>query len=85
MPRFLAGSTFFLYAFHGLFSVLTCKTVIRLLPPTGNFICFADYLLIFTLLVSISMAAYALLHRFAPGLLSLLSGNRITPRPTTAA
>ena len=71
-PRFLAGATFFLYGFHGLFSVLTCRTVTRLLPPASNAACFADYALIFAVLFGVSMLAYAAVRRMAPRLLPLL-------------
>lgn len=76
IPRFLAGSTFFLYGFHGLFCVITCKSVTKMIKPINNTLCFTDYFLIFFIIFTISILAYAVLRRLSPGFMSLLTGSR---------
>lgn len=76
IPRFLAGSTFFLYGFHGLFCVITCKTVTKMIRPVNNSLCFTDYFLIFLIIFTISILVYAVLRRLSPGFMALLTGAR---------
>lgn len=84
IPGFLSKSTFFLYGFHGLFCVITCKTVTKLIPPIDNALCFADYFLIFFIIFSISMLAYATAERLSPRLMALLTGARSYPSKVRA-
>lgn len=74
--EFLVGSSFFIYAFHGLFSNFTAKMLVRLIPPTTDLAAFTIYTLKFLILMGISVGAYLGIRRVAPRVLALLCGGR---------
>lgn len=47
-----------------------------MIRPVNNFLCFTDYFLIFLIIFTISILAYAVLRRLSPGFMTLLTGAR---------
>lgn len=76
MPEFTIKSSFFVYAFHGLFVSVINKLVTGMLPPTSNLAAFADYIAVFALLYCISGITYVTMKKLAPKPLSILTGSR---------
>lgn len=75
IPRTLASSTFFVYAFHGLFCAMVCKTVIQKIAPSDSILCVADAIIIYTIVAGISLAAYFAALRIAPRAVGVLCGT----------
>lgn len=77
-PPLLVNSTFFVYAFHGLFVTIANKSVLMLTAPfiSGIFEAFATYLASFIILYGGSLAVYVLMKRLFPRVTSILTGNR---------
>lgn len=77
-PPFLVKSTFFVYAFHGLFTTVAQKSVLAVTAPfiSGLMGAFATYLMIFLLLYGISLAACTIMRAYFPYVTGLLTGNR---------
>jgi len=76
MPGFLIHATFFIYAFHGLFSNILKKIVILTFSPSSNLGWIACYICVIGLLTSISLIAYLLSVKISPRITSILCGNR---------
>lgn len=76
ISRQLTDSTFFIYAFHGLFVTVCCHMVCSWIEPQSIMFCIVNYILCCLLLFGISYLAYITLRRLWPRLLSLLSGSR---------
>lgn len=78
LPRRLTNSTFFIYAFHGLFATIGCKCVSFLNYPATIWGCVLDYFLCFIVLFTVSYLVYISLNRIMPRILSILCGSRNT-------
>lgn len=76
IPRFLAGSTFFIYAFHGLMVSVVRKQILTWIDPTGNWGYLAGYLLTFIALTAVSLAAYRVCRTLLPRLTAVATGGR---------
>ena len=73
---FLAGSSFFVYAYHGMPLALVIKCWLKLLSPINELMMIAGYFLIPLFIVSIGVCIYALLHKCLPTLTELITGGR---------
>lgn len=69
-------SSFFVYAFHGLFITVTQKLAMSLIRPVSDLPALVDYVIIFIVLYGVSLAAFVVLDRHIPGLTRLLCGGR---------
>lgn len=76
IPRLLAGSTFFIYAFHGLMVSVVRKQILTWIDPTGNMGYLAAYLLTFATLTAVSLAAYLVCRTLLPRLTAVATGGR---------
>ncbi len=72
----LVSSTFFVYAFHGLYTGLVVKSVVAVFPPLSDLAAFADYCIIFLSVVAVSLVFYFILGRYASGVLPFLGTRR---------
>lgn len=76
IKRGLSASTFFIFAFHGLFCSVVSKGVCNFIPPVNSILCFADNIIIFIILFGSSLAAFAILKKICPKVLSIICGGR---------
>lgn len=73
---FLAGSSFFVYAYHGIPLALLIKVVIRFFPPATEWAIVSLYLGSALLIIWLGVALYGLLRKCVPSFLSLITGGR---------
>lgn len=73
---FLAGSSFFVYAYHGMPEALVVKYWVKLLSPISEWMLIVGYFLIPLFIVGIGVGIYALLHKYFPTLTALVTGGR---------
>lgn len=73
---FLAGSSFFVYAYHGMFISFVIKCYAKLLFPIEEWMLLVGYILIPLLTVGIGVCIYALLRKYFPTLTALITGGR---------
>ena len=76
VSAFLAGSSFFVYAYHGMPVALVVKYWVRCLFPMSEWTMIAGYLLIPFFIVGVGVCLYALLHKYLPALTALVTGGR---------
>lgn len=76
VSAFLAGSSFFVYAYHGMIIALVIKCWMKLLSPISEWMMLVSYFLIPILIVAIGVGIYALLRRYFPSLTALVTGGR---------
>ena len=75
-PNYLTHTTFFIYAFHGLISNITKKSLILVFEPATNFSWIMMYILAFILISGFSIFAYYVCRCISIKLTGILSGNR---------
>lgn len=73
---FLAGSSFFVYAYHGMPVVLAAKYWVTLLSPISQWKMLVGYFFVPFLIVGIGVCCYALLHKYFPTFTALVTGGR---------
>ena len=73
---FLAGSSFFVYAYHGMPIVLVVKYWVKLLQPTSEVTMLAGYLLLPIFIVCVGVGVYAVMRKYLPSFTSLITGGR---------
>lgn len=73
---FLAKSSFFVYAYHGMLANLMVKYWVKSFSPLGEWIMLIGYFLIPLSIVGIGVCVYALLHKLFPSFTVLITGGR---------
>ena len=73
---FLAGSSFFVYAYHGMPLALAIKVVVRYLPPGSELEVIGLYLGSACVVIGIGLALYGGMRRCVPSFLLLITGGR---------
>ena len=73
---FLTGSSFFVYAYHGLPIALVVKYWVKLLQPASEVTMLTGYLLIPIFMVYIGVGVYAVIRKYLPSFTSLITGGR---------
>lgn len=73
---FLAGSSFFVYAYHGMPTACACKCWILLLSPVNEWTMLAGYIIIPFTIAGIGVGIYALLRKYFPTFTALITGGR---------
>lgn len=73
---FLAGSAFFVYAYHGMPIALVVKYWVKLLQPASETTMLAGYFLIPAFIVCIGVGVYAVMRRYLPSFTGLITGGR---------
>lgn len=73
---FLAGSSFFVYAYHGMPVALVVKCWIKLLSPINEWMMLIGYFLVPFFIVGIGVSIYAFLHKYFPTFTALITGGR---------
>lgn len=76
LPAVLVGSTFFLYAFHGLFSNLIKKVVEAALHPATDLSWTITYFLVFLIIFCLSYGSYRVSRCLLPRFTLILCGGR---------
>ena len=76
VSKFLAGSSFFVYAYHGMPLALLVKYWVKLLAPMNEWTMIAGYLCASVSIVGIGVGGYALVRRYFPTLTALVTGGR---------
>lgn len=76
MSAFLAGSSFFVYAYHGIPLALLVKVAIRFFPPGTEWTIISLYLGSALLIICVGVVLYGLLRKSVPSFLSLITGGR---------
>lgn len=71
----LSGSSFFIYAYHGMWIALLCKMWVKFLPVTTGTL-LLGYVLLPMIILAIGIGAYVLLHCRFPRLISVVTGGR---------
>lgn len=72
----LAGSSFFVYAYHGMALTLIVKCYNRLIPTTNEFMILVGYFLLPTIIVVLGVGIYALMRKYLPTFTSIITGGR---------
>ncbi len=73
---FLAGSAFFVYAYHGMPIALPIKMWVKFFQPASELSMIAGYLLIPILMVCIGVGIYAVMKKPLPSFTALITGGR---------
>lgn len=74
---FLAGSSFFIYAYHGMPIVLLNKLYMKFTTPyISEWTMVIGYIFIPIIIVSIGVGIYAILHKLFPSFTALITGGR---------
>lgn len=73
---FLAGSSFFVYAYHGIFIPFAVKYWVKLMQPATEYTMIMGYLLMPLLIISIGVGIYALMLRICPRFTGIITGGR---------
>lgn len=76
VSAFLAGSAFFVYAYHGMPIALIVKYWVKLFQPVGEMPMVAGYFLIPLLIVGVGVGVYAILRSYFPSFTKLITGGR---------
>lgn len=71
-----APTTFFVYAFHGLFVATLRKGLCFILQPTSNVLIICVYVFSITLTIALSLLGYHIIKRLSPKTCAILSGGR---------
>lgn len=80
-PSIFVKSSFFVYASHTFLILWICTTVMTKIIPAGNvFLLTCRYIIIPPVTAFVCLLIFMLMERFTPHLLTLLSGNRNTPK-----
>lgn len=77
-PIVLSDSTFFVFAFHALFSTSLGVLICSRFPPISNAVCLFDVGFRFAILYSTSIVAFTLMRKYCPKLTRILCGGRIS-------
>ena len=72
----LSDTTFFIYCYHGIFSLFLSKFVLSMGLVTNNTSAIFLYLIIVLILVLIGILFYYSIKIFSPGFLNLIIGGR---------
>lgn len=72
----LAGSAFFIYAYHGMPVSLLTKLWLKVAPPTSEWEMLAGYFLIAGIIIGVGIGLYRVSMRCFPRFTSLISGGR---------
>lgn len=73
---FLAGSAFFVYAYHGIPIALIVKYWVKMWQPVSELTMLTGYFLIPLFIVGLGIALYAVLRRWLPAFMGLITGGR---------
>lgn len=74
---FLAASSFFVYAYHGMPISLLNKIYMKFTAPyISEYTMIFGYILIPLIIASIGVGIYAILHKFFPSFTALITGGR---------
>lgn len=73
---FLAGSAFFVYAYHGMPIALIVKYWVKMWQPVSELTMLTGYFLIPLFIVGLGIALYAVLRRWLPAFMGLITGGR---------
>lgn len=73
---FLAGSSFFIYAYHALPLSFVIKVLFKLFHPHSDMALIGAYLLCPAITILIGLGIYALLQRFLPRFTAIITGGR---------
>lgn len=73
---FLEGSSFLVYAYHGMIVGTVVKCWAKVLPPVNEWIVMAGYLSTPFIVATVGVGIYALLHKCCPSFLALITGGR---------
>lgn len=73
---FLAGSSFFVYAYHGMPITLVVKYWVKSLQPASEVTMLAGYLLIPIFIVCVGVGVYAVMRKYLPSFTGLITGGR---------
>jgi len=73
---FLAGSSFFIYAYHALPLSFVIKVLFKLFHPHSDMALIGAYLLCPAITILIGLGIYALLKRFLPRFTAIITGGR---------
>lgn len=73
----LAGSSFFVYAYHGVPLAFVVKYWVKLLYPISESMMLLSYLLIPFFIAGIGVCIYALLRKYLPATTALITGGRL--------
>lgn len=76
VSTFLAASSFFVYAYHGMPAALVVKCWLKLLSPISEWMMLMGYFLMPFFIVGFGVSIYALLHRYFPTFTALITGGR---------
>lgn len=76
VSAFLAGSSFFVYAYHGMPLALLVNVIIRFFPPETEWAIISLYLGSALLIICVGVVLYGLLRKCVPSFLSLITGGR---------
>lgn len=76
VSAFLAGSSFFVYAYHGMPAALVTKYWMKLLSPISEWMMLVGYFLIPFFIVGVGVGIYALSRKYFPALTALVTGGR---------
>lgn len=74
--RFLAGSSFFIYAFHAMPLAFTVKAMFKVFQPHADVVILALYFLCPALTIAVGLLVYYVLKRWCPVLLVPMTGGR---------
>lgn len=73
---FLAGSSFFVYAYHGIVIALAVKYWVKFMQPMTELTMVIGYLLMPLLIVVIGVGIYALMLKICPRFTRIITGGR---------
>ena len=73
---FLARSSFFVYAYHGMPLALVVKYWVKLLQPASEVTMVTGYILIPIFMVCVGVGVYAVMRKYLPSFTSLITGGR---------
>lgn len=76
VSAFLAGSAFFVYAYHGMPIALVVKSWVKFFQPANEATMVAGYLLIPVFIICVGVGMYALLRRYFPSFTGVITGGR---------
>lgn len=74
--NFLASSSFFIYAYHGMPLSLIIKLTVRYFPPESEAAMIGLYLGSSLLVILIGIGLFALMKRYLPAFLAVITGGR---------
>lgn len=73
---FLAGSSFFVYAYHGMPLAFAVKYWVKLFQPGSEVTMLGGYFLITAFIVCLGVGIYALLKKWFPAFTGIITGGR---------